>query len=355
MKHALVKVVGGVVGATLLGDATIRMLSSVSSVRRLQTLSVLMLVLCQTSLAGIIAFAISLSHKYTRIAAAAWALWAYLDRAGWRNSYKSMWFRRLPMWRWFRDYFPAKLVKTAELPPEHNYVFGYHPHGILSLGVIASFGSEANEFHQTFPGIDLRVGVVNAPFFFPFGREICLFSGCISADKSSVEYSLNDGKSVLLVVGGANEALLTEEGSMNLVLANRMGFVKLAVSTGASLVPVLTFGENDTYVNVKKPWAEKLQFWAMKQMGFSLPLFYGRGVFNYDVGILPRRKPMTSVVGAPLHLEQVDPEHPEFMETVKRVHAKYVAAVVELHNTHKGQYSNVGPEEKLTLVGSSKL
>ena len=47
MKHALVKVVGGVVGATLLGDATIRMLSSVSSVSRLQTLSVLMLVLCQ--------------------------------------------------------------------------------------------------------------------------------------------------------------------------------------------------------------------------------------------------------------------------------------------------------------------
>jgi len=35
--------------------------------------------------------------------------------------------------------------------------------------------------------------------------------------------------------------------------------------------------------------ARRLQNWLQKTMSFSLPLFYGRGVFNYDFGVLPRR------------------------------------------------------------------
>lgn len=32
-----------------------------------------------------------------------------------------------------KDYFPIALVKTADLDPSKNYVFGYHPHGKKSL------------------------------------------------------------------------------------------------------------------------------------------------------------------------------------------------------------------------------
>jgi len=224
-----------------------------------------------------------------------------------------------------------------------------------SLGVICNFGTEANEFHSVFPGVDLRVGVVNAPFYFPFGREICLFLGCISADKSSVEYSLNDGKSVLLVVGGANEALQTEATKMNLVLADRKGFVKTALRTGASLVPVITFGENDTYKNVRAEWAQKNQIWMMKKLGFSLPLAYGRGVFNYNVGILPHRQPLTSVVGAPIPLEAVAEDDPSFNARVDEVHQQYMAALSALHIKHRREYAPAGDEEHMTFVRASKL
>ena len=32
------------------------------------------------------------------------------------------------------DYFPIRLHKTCDLPPDRPYIFGYHPHGVIALG-----------------------------------------------------------------------------------------------------------------------------------------------------------------------------------------------------------------------------
>jgi len=38
-----------------------------------------------------------------------------------------------------------------------------------------------------------------------------------------------------------------EPGTFNVVLGRRKGFVRLALQTGSSLVPVVSFGENDLF------------------------------------------------------------------------------------------------------------
>ena len=91
------------------------------------------------------------------------------------------------------------------------------------------------------------------------------------------------GRSIAIVIGGASESLNARPGVMDLTIKKRLGFVKIAVETGASMVPVINFGENDLYEQVKNDdgsWLRKLQTKTQRLAGFTLPLFHGRGVFN---------------------------------------------------------------------------
>ena len=67
----------------------------------------------------------------------------------------------------------------------------------------------------------------------------------------------------------------------------------------ASLVPVYAFGENELFKQVDNPPGSLLRRMQGKfktAMGFAPPLFYGRGIFNYTFGVLPKRHPV-HVVG----------------------------------------------------------
>ena len=67
------------------------------------------------------------------------------------------------MWRALARYFPAELVKTAELDPQHSYVFALHPHGILTCNSWMNFSSEATGFSKLFPGIEMHTGAAQQP------------------------------------------------------------------------------------------------------------------------------------------------------------------------------------------------
>ena len=155
------------------------------------------------------------------------------------------WTRRLPFWRLAAGYFPVRLHKSADLDPSKNYIFGYHPHGVISVGALLTFASEATGFANAFPGIDVRLLTLSVNFFFPFTREVLMALGINSVTRSSVEKNLlrvkssaakkPRGNAVVIVVGGANEAMDAHPGTAILTLAKRKGFVRLALKTGADV------------------------------------------------------------------------------------------------------------------------
>ncbi len=63
-------------------------------------------------------------------------------------------------------------------------------------------------------------------------------------------------------------------------------------------MPCFSFGENDLFDQVNNPEGSMLK-WVQrhltKLLGFSVPIFQGRGIFNYTFGLLPRRRPITTV------------------------------------------------------------
>lgn len=132
------------------------------------------------------------------------------------------------------------------------------------------------------------------------------------------------GRAITIVVGGARESLDAIPHTLRLVLKRRKGFVKLAIRSGADLVPVLAFGENDLYNQVQSDTHPKLhhaQLIAKKLLGFTIPLFHARGVFNYDLGMMPYRTPLNVVVGRPIKImQQAEPEE----SYLNKVHGLYV-------------------------------
>lgn len=166
---------------------------------------------------------------------------------------------------------------------------------MFSNAVPSAFGSEALGFSQKFPGIEVRTSIVNAPFYYRIGREVALGCGCISADRKTVLHNLHQDRSVVLVIGGADEALLCGTKKMRLVLHNRKGFVKMALQTGSALVPCMAFGENNTFNQVFQKGVRETQISMMKQMGFSAPL-----VPPVVLPLWTNKGPMTTVVGKPI-------------------------------------------------------
>lgn len=255
--------------------------------------------------------------------------------------------RRSSVWSLFSSYFPARLHRSAILPPTRKYVFGYHPHGIISFGAFAAFSTEALGFAQLFPGITNTLLTLDTNFRIPLYRDYILAMGLRSVSKESCENLLSKGgpngegmgRAITIVVGGARESLDAEPASLRLVLKRRKGFVKLAIRNGADLVPVLGFGENDLYEQFqpdKHPFVHRAQLMVKRAMGFTIPLFHARGVFNYDVGLLPYRRPLNIVVGNPIPVEQNRKPDDRLVE---ELHARYIEELQRLWDENKDLFA----------------
>jgi hypothetical protein len=75
----------------------------------------------------------------------------------------------------------------------------------------------------------------------------------------------------------------------------------------------------------------KMQQTIKKALGFTIPLFYGKGIWLAR-GLLPYQNPVHVVVGRAIDLPQV--EEPT-QEQIDLYHGKYVESLIQLYNDNK--------------------
>lgn len=143
----------------------------------------------------------------------------------------------------------------------------------------------------------------------------------------------------IVAVGGSQEVVYARPGNYHIVLKDRKGFIKIALQTGASLVPVFSFGENDIY---NQPSTEpgtvvrKLQDLIKNLIGITPPVVNGRGFFQYSYGLIPRRLPITTVVGTPIDV--IKNQSPTDKE-IEELHKKFVESLTKLFDDHKSDFT----------------
>jgi Diacylglycerol acyltransferase len=265
-------------------------------------------------------------------------------------------FRHFWGFRHVTKFFPVTLQKTQDLDPNNNraYVFLYHPHGVISMGCSCALTTNGCNFDDVFPGIKRWGTTLNASFWCPFFREWLLCNGFLCANKSTlVSKLLHSKESVVLIPGGAVEALHAHPGVFRLYLKNRKGFIKLALETGAALVPCIGFGENGVFstyyaedssstlspscpssnnnhtgISLHSPsWLLQLQHAVYKTLTFSTPILKHP---------FPLQRKIQVIVGAPVQFEDYSQCQEKITsDLVDKCHAQYLKALQTLYNKHK--------------------
>lgn len=151
------------------------------------------------------------------------------------------------------------------------------------------------------------------------------------------------------MVGGAQEALHARPGNYKIILKKRKGFVKLALQTGASIVPIFSFNEVEVFDQPSNEPGTKIrqfQDFVKKWTGVAPAIFIGRGFFQYSFGLIPRRHPIYTVVGAPIATPKIPaPSN----EEIEELHEKFVTALAKLFEDHKNKYLKNAAATKLII------
>ncbi|XP_039428745.1 2-acylglycerol O-acyltransferase 2-A-like isoform X2 [Culex pipiens pallens] len=303
---------------------------------------------------------------YARTFCLIYGIFIYIDRKAGVNGGRGQglkWFRNLYCWKLLQSYFPAKLHKTVDLPADRNYIFAAFPHGVLSTSTFLNYATDTTGFYRLFPGIRSKPCTLNFHFVIPFFREILLNWGLGSCASASVKHMLtasnnpnhpanHDGftsNAVVLVVGGAAESLHCRPNNFQLVLKKRKGFCKIALETGASLVPVLHFGELDLFDQPPNPPGSPLrnfQEWIKNTTGIAPAAFRGVGFLQNTYGIIPRPKPLNAVIGRPIEMGKI--EKPTQAD-VDKLHERFCKELTELFEENKPKYVENYKNVKLVL------
>ncbi|XP_041524346.1 2-acylglycerol O-acyltransferase 2 isoform X2 [Microtus oregoni] len=208
------------------------------------------------------------------------------------------------------------------------------------------------EVHEgLLPRQRIRSNLMTLPLWFraPFIRDYIMSVGLVTSEKESAGHILSkkDGGNLLaIIIGGSQEALDARPGAYRLLLKNRKGFIRLALIYGAALVPIFSFGENNLFNQVENTSGSllrRVQNRLQKIMGISLPLFHGRGVFQYSFGFMPFRQPINTVVGKPIQVPKtLQPSERE----VNQLHQRYINELCKLFEEHKLKF-NVPADQHL--------
>ncbi|XP_028839139.1 diacylglycerol O-acyltransferase 2 [Denticeps clupeoides] len=277
------------------------------------------------------------------IIAAIYTAWLIFDwNTPKQGGRRSSWMRNWKLWTYFRDYFPITLIKTHNLLPSRNYIFGYHPHGIFCFGAFCNFGTEATGFSKKFPGIKPSLATLAGNFRMPFFRDYLMCGGICPVNRNAIDYLLSQngtGNAVVIVVGGAAESLDCAPGMNSVTLKNRKGFVKLALQKGADLVPVYSFGENEAYQQMifeEDSWWRLAQKKFQKFLGFAPCLFHGCGLFSTESwGFVPYCKPINTVVGEPITVPKMEEPSPDVIDTY---HEMYIRSLMNVFDKYKTRF-----------------
>ncbi|KAG1703343.1 hypothetical protein DVH05_008251 [Phytophthora capsici] len=242
-------------------------------------------------------------------------------------------------WPWFATFvgrgmahIPGTLEFEEPIDASKQHIFCSHPHGLLSThhGLLMS-GQTVPPFYETVPLSTRRHLAASVCFRVPFYREYVLWSGCVDARRNVAEKMLRNGKSLVILVGGIAEQMLSQRGDHTIYVKKRKGHIRLALKYGVPIVPGYAFGETDLFTHS----SVLLSFRQMIAKKFSVALLVGHGYSKWMFWLPHSGVSINQVFGKPIPVEKK--EFPS-AEEIEQLHDQYERELVRIFDKYKKQY-----------------
>ena len=201
-------------------------------------------------------------------------------------------------------------------------IFSIQPHGVFSFGG-ASAGVEWAQrwWHPK----QIPTSAASSVLVTPLVKHFVGLFGLVDASAASLTRWLNKGKSVVLYIGGIAELFLVSQHEEKLFARKRKGFIKLALRTGAEIVPVYFLGNTSVLSVLTGSVLRRIA----RTTGVTLTWFWGWGGT-----LIPRPNKIVGCLGAPIGIPRTPVAEPT-QEQIDAFHDKYLAEVRRLFDTYK--------------------
>ncbi len=144
----------------------------------------------------------------------------------------------------------------------------------------------------------------------PLVREVFLNLGVVDGTPKNAIRILKGGHVMAVCPGGAEESMRSFRDKYKLLWDGHYGFVKVAIASGAPIIPCMSVGSDDAYVMLVNGYHR----W--KKTFIPLPLFFG-------LGLMPLPVKIRHFVGKPITHDYKPNQHKD-MKCVKALHRRVV-------------------------------
>jgi 1-acyl-sn-glycerol-3-phosphate acyltransferase len=214
------------------------------------------------------------------------------------------------------------------------------PHGVFPYGNLL-----AKLVWPSLTGHHFHGLAASAALTVPIFKQILKSIGTIDASRQSARKALEQHPHTIgISTGGVAEVFETNAGDEVIILRERYGLIKLAIRTGADLVPCYLFGNTELlscWAGEGIPHGRTVLEKISRRIGFALIIFHGRWFLP-----IPRRTPVLAVLGKPISTYHMKCEEPT-KEQIKEIQNILITRMQDLFDDHKHLY---GWEKKKLII-----
>lgn len=216
-----------------------------------------------------------------------------------------------PLWGWFYDHYFHVQTEGWEQVPDGQVMFvGSHNGGMAAPDMFMMLYDWFRRFGTDRPVYGLMhptVWTVYPPLAFLAER-----AGAIAAHPKMALAALDRGASILVYPGGAQDVFRPFSQRNQIHLADRKGFIKIALQRNLPIIPAVSWGAHDTLLVLADiyPFMRQLHErgmpWLLGIDPEVFPIYLGLpwGLAFGPLPNVPYPRPIATRVGAPIYFDR---------------------------------------------------